>query len=100
MGRVLPALPPFPKERLVFTSPITHTDGSYAVGVGGAVAVRVHPCGHTETLADGTFPCAQSSYRAELWGLLAAHSHTGHATFGVDCLNLMRDVENATAWLA
>jgi hypothetical protein len=84
----------------VFTSPITYTDGSYAAGVGGAAAVRVHPYGRTETLAEGTFPCAQSSYRAELRGLLVAQSHTsGNATFGIDCLNLMRDAEDATTWL-
>jgi hypothetical protein len=61
----------------------------------------VHPDGRTETLAEGSFPGAQSSYRAELWGLLAARSHTsGRATFGVDCLNLLHDVENTTAGLA
>jgi hypothetical protein len=85
----------------VFTSPITYTDGSYSAGVGGAATMRVHPDGRTETVAEGTFPGALSSYQAELWGLLAARSHTsGRATFGVDCLNLLRDVENAAAWLA
>jgi hypothetical protein len=66
LGRALPGLPRFPKEQLVFTTPITYTDGSYASGVGGAAAVRVHPDGRSETLAEGTFPGAQSLYQRDL----------------------------------